>query len=100
MTALVPMLPEAPGRFSATTWVPSRLDRFSAMMRPLVSVTPPGEKGMIKRMLLPGWGNSSFALAGFRKAAPMIAVANALAARSRTGLLLIFEGHRWLWGNR
>src|SRR5258708_8804049 len=48
-TCSVPMLPEAPGRFSTTTGWPRRAPSRSATVRALVSVTPPAAKGTTSR---------------------------------------------------
>src|SRR5882762_2932475 len=48
-TCSVPMLPEAPGRFSTTTGWPRRAPSRSVTARALVSVTPPAAKGTTNR---------------------------------------------------
>src|SRR5258706_6030958 len=56
------MFPDAPALFSTTTFCPRRFDRASATRRRLVSVTPPGAKGTIRRIgrsgyCAPAWVN-------------------------------------------
>src|SRR3954463_8240889 len=50
----MPMLPPAPARLSATNWTPYALVSVSAAKRPMMSVGPPGGKGMITRTGLVG----------------------------------------------
>jgi len=47
--ALVPMMVPAPGLFSTTTGWPQRVDSWSAIRRPTMSVAPPGANGTIRR---------------------------------------------------
>jgi hypothetical protein len=44
-TNSAPIVPPAPGRFSTTTFCPSRPVSFSAAMRASVSALPPGANG-------------------------------------------------------
>src|SRR5215471_19916381 len=67
-TTWLPMLPDAPGRFSTTTGWPSRGARRSATKRAIMSGPPAGVNGTIRRI---GW--SGQAKAG--------AAANRLAAK-------------------
>src|SRR5690349_3008266 len=74
------MLPDAPGRLSGTTCWPRRLLMKSAMVRPAVSVTPPGENGITRRIGL--FGYADCAIAPGAAAAPR-ARAEAAARRRR-----------------
>jgi hypothetical protein len=46
----VPSMPLAPGRLSMTTCWPRLSASLGAMVRPMMSVTPPAPLGMIMRM--------------------------------------------------
>src|SRR5690349_20355579 len=48
----MPMLPDAPGLFSTTSFCASRSDSFSAVSRAIASATPPAGQGTVN---LIGW---------------------------------------------
>jgi hypothetical protein len=54
MTASMPMVLLAPGRFSTTTGCPHFCRSFSAVMRAMVSTLPPGGTGRMNLIGLDG----------------------------------------------
>src|SRR3954449_2057081 len=54
-TRSAPMFPEAPSLFSTNTLWPQRSESFWAMMRPMMSVPPPGAKPTIRRTGFAGY---------------------------------------------
>src|SRR2546422_11039636 len=62
-TISVPIMPEAPGRFSTTNGWPRLSESFGAMSRPTMSVEPPGAKPSIRRTVLVGYACANALLA-------------------------------------
>jgi hypothetical protein len=58
-TNSVPIMPDAPGRFSTTMVTPCALLMCSAMRRATTSVLAPGGTGTINRIVRPACGNAS-----------------------------------------
>ncbi len=83
-TAVRPMLPPAPGRFSITSGWPSFSLTRGAMARTMASALPPGGKVTITRMGLVGQA-ASWARAGLAKANSVAPPRAAHSARRRKG---------------
>ncbi len=87
----VPMFPDAPALFSIMIGCPRRFPNASATSLPLVSVTPPGANGTIKRM---GFSGKSACAAAEMTSDTIVAASLFMANPPPTRLCLVTKPQR------